>query len=102
MNEASGGGGGPVLDYAAMSAAAEVLASAAGNLDASGIAKPCVGDLGDAAPLVAAILGAFADTGARVSAEAATIGSTVQVCSAGMQGTDAEQAVAVLRNGVAR
>jgi hypothetical protein len=100
MYESTGGGGaGPIIDYAAMTAAAAGLESAGARLDSSGGSAPGVGDVGAAAPLAAAILGAFADTGARVSAEAVTIAGIVEACSTGMQAVDAQQAVELLRNG---
>lgn len=95
-----GGGSGPALDYAAMQEAAGSLASAAQGLDSSGTTVPACGSYGDASALVAAILGAYADTGARVTAEALTIADVVNVCSADMQCTDAAQAVQILTNGV--
>lgn len=94
-----GGGGNVVYDYGAMGEAAGVLEVAAGRLDSTGGSAPAPGDVGAAAALVAAILGAYADTGARVSAEALTIAGAVEACSAGMQQADAQQAVDVLRTG---
>lgn len=76
------------------------LTSAATALDSSGTSVPACGSYGDVSALVAAILGAYADTGARVTAEALTIADVVNVCSADMQCTDASQAVDILTNGM--
>ena len=100
MYDAGGGGGALRYDTAAMSEAACALRSVTGSLESTAGSAPACGNYGDASPLIAMMIGAFADATARVAAEAALLGDIVDTCSAGIQRTDAQVAAAVLTNGV--
>ena len=93
-------GGALRYDTAAMSGAACALRSITGSLESTAGSAPACGNYGDASGLVALVLGAVADAGARVAAEAALLGNLVDSASAGMQQADAQVAVDVLTNGV--
>ena len=92
-------GGGVAVDYGAMARAASVLDTAGADLDARGGCAPAAGGAGDAAALVAVMLGAFAESASRVSAESGVLAAAVQVFSSGLYLADVEQAVAILTNG---
>lgn len=98
----SAGGGELRYDPAAMSEAACALRSVTGALESTVDRAPASGSYGDASALVALVMGAFAEAGARVAAEATLLGDLVDSCSAGMQETDAQAAGDVLANGVGR
>lgn len=93
-------GGALRYDTAAMSEAACALRSMTGSLESTAGSAPACGNYGDASALVAMVLGAVADAGARVAAEATLLGNLVDSASAGMQQADAQVAVDVLTNGV--
>ena len=100
MYSSSGGVSGELrYDHVALSEAACALRSTAASLDSGAGAAPSGGDYGAAAPLVAAIIAAVSDAGASVAAEASVLAGTVDVISHGIQATDAQQAVDLLRTG---
>ncbi len=93
-NEA--GGSGPAMDYAAMEVSRRRLDAAAVHFDRLGLQAPRGGDYGAAGPIVALVLGAHAETAARLAAETSVIGVAIALCSADMQITDSEQALDLL------
>lgn len=96
-----GGGAGPAMDYGALEAARRRLDDAAEVFDAHGLRAPQDGDYGAAGPLVALVLGGYAETAARLAAEASVIGVAIAICSADMQITDSQQAIDLLTPGSA-
>ena len=93
------GGGELRYDPVAMSESACALRSTTTSLDSGAGAAPSGGDYGAAAALVSAIVAAVSDAGASLASEASVLAGTVDVISHGMQATDAQQAVDVLRTG---
>ena len=100
MDSSSGGVSGELrYDHVAMSEAACALRSSTASLDSAGGSAPSGGDYGAAAALVSAIVGAVSDAGASLAAEASVLAGTIDVVGAGMQSTDAQQVVDLLRTG---
>jgi hypothetical protein len=99
MYASEGGGAAMYYDTGAMNASAHELYKIATAIDDTGDSVPACGNYGDAAGLMAVLLAAYADAGARLAAEASLLGEVVEVCSSGMQTVDADQAVQILRTG---
>ena len=88
----SGGGGTYVVDHAALTAVASGLGSAGEAMDSVGGAVPATGDLGEAGPLLSAVLARVTEVGGRLAYEASVLSATVTECHQAATGTD--QAIA--------
>lgn len=83
---------GLVCDHSALRDAEAALVSAAAGLDATGASVPA-GDLAEAQAVVAVVMACLMETSARLVAEAKVLGLGIRVASAGLEATDAEQAL---------
>ena len=83
---------GLVCDHSALRDAAAALVSAPADLDGAGASVP-TGDLADAQGVIAVLLAGLMETSARLVAEGKVLGLGIRVASAGLDATDAEQAV---------
>lgn len=86
MNYASDGGGGGgggslIVDHGTLDSVIAGLGAAGDDLDAAGSSAPGGGDYGDAGALVAAVLAAVTEAGARVAFEAKTLSAVVGECN---------------------
>jgi hypothetical protein len=101
MNQVAEGGGPDdlVVDHGTLEQVVSGLADAAEALDGSGASAPAGGDYGDAAALVATMLAAVAEAGARIAFEATTLSSVVGECNSAAATADRDAAASYLVRG---
>lgn len=98
-SDAGGGGGELIVDHGTLTQVCSALEAAGDGLDGAGSSVPGGGDYGDAGALVATVLAAVAEAGARVAFEARTLAAVVAECNDAASTADQDAAASYLVGG---